>query len=73
VKAGKPKMGFAPCPCRGTVAGWCAFVGCFGRGVEGLERLRGSIGRVRTGAEILSEENAWMNNYNQRRFCMDVQ
>jgi hypothetical protein len=73
VKAGKPKMGFALCSGRGTVAGWCVVVGWFGRGVEGLERLRGSIGRVRTGAEILRDENAWMNSYHQRRFCMDVQ
>ena len=27
--------------------------------------MRGSIGRVRTGAEILRDENAWMNSYHQ--------
>jgi hypothetical protein len=41
-------------------------VGWVGRGEEGLERLRGSIGRVRTGAEILREVNAWMNSYHKR-------
>lgn len=57
VKAGRPNIGFVDCICLCRIGDWVE-MGWVGRGETGRESVRGSIGRVRTGALILRDVKA---------------
>jgi hypothetical protein len=57
VKAGRPNIGLV-WTCCGAIWVCGVLVDCDGSGEEGLESVRGSIGRVWTGADILRDVTA---------------